>query len=317
MKIVVLDGYTLNPGDNPWSPVEALGELTVYDRTAPERLIEYAKDADVILTNKTPISAETLVQLPRLKFIAVLATGYNVVDVVAARKRNIPVSNVPIYGTDTVAEFVMGLLLELWKQPGLHSKLVKEGAWAECPDFCFWESPLTELADKTIGIIGFGRIGKRVAQLAEAFKMNVLVYNRSQIDTKGGSYRQLSLPEVFKQSDIVTLHCPLTDENAGMVKMSLLSQMKRSAVLINTARGPLVNEADLAAALNNDVIAGAAVDVVSVEPIVPENPLPRAKNLIITPHIAWATLEARTRLMQTSSENIRAFQEGKPIHLVN
>jgi len=318
MNIVVLDGYTLNPGDNPWTAVEAFGDLKVYDRTGADRIIERAQPADIILTNKTPLTAETLAHLPNLKFISVLATGFNVVDVEAARGRNIPVSNVPVYGTDSVAQFVFALLLELCHHVGDHTKAVKDGQWSANPDFCFWNTPLVELVGKTMGLIGFGRIGRRVGALANAFGMKVLAYDAvpgAAPDFK--PFQWGSLEEVFSRSDVVSLHCPQTRENAGFVNQALLRKMKSHAFFINTARGGVVNESDLAGALNAGVLAGAAVDVVSTEPIQPDNPLLTAKNCLITPHQAWATLSARKRLMGTTAENIAAFVEGNPINVVN
>ena len=318
MKIVVLDGYTLNPGDNPWTEVEKLGHVTVHDRTPADKIIERAKGADVILTNKTPLSAETLKALPGLKFIGVLATGFNVVDVAAARQLNIPVSNIPIYGTDSVAQFTFALLLELCHNVALHSRLVHEGEWQRRKEWCFWNTPLIELAGKTMGFVGFGRIGRRAGEIAHAFGMNVIAH-----DTYHGnepSYKPFGwagLDELFAKSDVVSLHAPLTADNKGMVNKSLLGKMKKSAFLINTSRGPLVNEPDLAEALTKCQLGGAALDVVCEEPINPKNPLLKAPNCILTPHIAWGTLAARTRLMKTTAENIAAFQSGKPINVVN
>ncbi|MCI0498849.1 MAG: D-2-hydroxyacid dehydrogenase [Planctomycetales bacterium] len=318
MKIVILDGFTLNPGDNPWTAVESLGNVTVYDRTPAEKIIERAAGADILVTNKTPLTAKTLAQLPDLKFVSVLATGYNVVDVQAARQRNIPVSNVPIYGTDSVAQFVFALLLELCHHAALHSQQVKDGAWTSNPDFCFWKTPLIELAGKTMGIVGFGRIGRRVGKLADAMGMKVIAHDLYKGDTPDyPSFAWAEIDALFRQSDVVSLHCPQTTDNVGFVNAALLSTMKPTAFFINTARGPLVHEADLAAALNRGTLAGAAVDVVSAEPIKAENPLLTAKNCLITPHIAWATLEARQRLMRTTAENIRGFMNGRPVNVVN
>lgn len=318
MNIVVLDGHTLNPGDNPWTVVEAFGDLTVYDRTGADQIIERARPADIILTNKTPLTAETLEQLPNLKFISVLATGFNVVDVQAARGRNIPVSNVPVYGTDSVAQFVFALLLELCHHVGEHTKAVKDGQWSTNPDFCFWNTPLVELVGKTMGLVGFGRIGRRVGALANAFGMKVVAYDAVRGDAPDFTpFQWGSLEEVFSGSDVVSLHCPQTSENAGFVNQGLLGQMQSHAFFINTARGGLVNESDLAEALNTGTLAGAAVDVVSTEPIRPDNPLLAAENCLITPHMAWATLSARKRLMGTTAENIRAFIQGHPINAVN
>jgi len=318
MRIVVLDGHTLDPGDNPWTDIEAQGELTVSDRTPPDKILERALPADIILTNKTALTAETLSKLPNLKFIAVLATGFNVVDVAAARRLGVPVSNVPEYGTDSVAQFVFALLLELCHRVGLHDTSVKRGDWAASPDFCYWKTPLMELAGRTMGLVGFGRIGRRVGTLAHAFGMKVIAY-----DAVGGAdpgfapFQWVSRLEVFRQADVVSLHCPQTADNQRFVDRALLAQMRRQALFLNTARGGLVNEADLAEALNADRIAGAAVDVVSTEPIRADNPLLKAKNCLITPHQAWATLSARNRLMKTTAENIAAFLAGKPIHVVN
>ncbi len=318
MKIVVLDGYTLNPGDNPWDELNRLGELKVYDRTASEKIVERAGDAEIVLTNKTPLTAETLKQLPRLKFISVLATGYNIVDTQAARAQGISVSNVPVYGTDAVAEFVLSFILNFYKQPQLHGDLVKKGEWEKCPDFCFWKhSSFAELQGKTIGIIGFGRIGQRIGELAHAFRMKVLAQSRSQKAAPSYPFEWRTTEQIFEEADVISLHCPLTPENQKMVNRPLLSRMKKSALLINTARGLLVNEQDLADALNEGLLAGAACDVVSLEPIRAENPLLKAKNILITPHIAWAAFEARQRLMKTTVENVQAFQSGKPTNLVN
>ena len=318
MNIVVLDGFTLNPGDNPWTDVEKLGSVTVYDRTPAELIIERALAADIVLTNKTPLTAETLDQLPSLKFISVLATGYNVVDVQAARERNITVSNVPIYGTDSVAQFTFALLLELCHNVALHDGLVKGGDWTANPDFCFWKTPLVELVGKKMGIVGFGRIGRRVARLADALGMEILAYDMVHSDVADYvSFRWADIDELFKEADVVSLHCPQTADNAGFVNAALLKTMKPSSFFINTARGALVNEQDLAQALNEGVLAGAAVDVVSSEPIAADNPLLSAKNCLITPHIAWATLEARRRLMQTTAGNVAAFIESSPVNVVN
>ena len=318
MKIVVLDGYTLNPGDNPWTEVEKLGDFTVHDRTPADQIVERAQEADVVLTNKTPISAETIAALPSLKFIAVLATGYNVVDIQAARARGISVSNVPIYGTDSVAQFVIALLLQHCHHAALHQQAVKNGQWAASGDFSFWNTPIIELAGKKMGVVGFGRIGRRVGELAHALGMEVLAYDIYHGDPPTYSpFAWKEVRELFAEADVVSLHAPQTADNTEMVNKDLLSVMKSNAFLINTARGGLVHEADLAKALNNDQIAGAALDVVSKEPIEESNPVFSAKNCYITPHIAWATLAARKRLMQTTAENIAAYAEGSPINVVN
>jgi glycerate dehydrogenase len=318
MKIVALDGYTLNPGDNPWTLVEAHGQLTVHDRTEPGQTIQRAQDADILLTNKVVLDDGVLSRLPELKFISVLATGYNVVDVSYAREQGIPVSNVPVYGTDSVAQHVMASILSFIHRPAEHHVAILKGQWEASKDFSFWLSPLTELSGQTMGIIGLGRIGRATAKLAVAFGMRVVAHSHRQIDplaTPG--FQWLSVDEVFEQSDFVSLHCPQTPETTGFVNAELISKMKPNAVLINTARGGLINEQDLANALNADQIAGALLDVVSAEPIVDSNPLLNAKNCVLTPHIAWSTIEARRRMMQTTADNIGAFIEGQPINLVN
>lgn len=317
MNITVLDGYTLNPGDNPWDAVARLGTFTCHDRTPAAQIVERAREAEIVLTNKTPLSAETIARLPKLKFIAVLATGYNIVDTKAAQALGIPVSNVPLYGTDAVAEHVFALLLNQTRQAQLHSDFVRQGEWAKGPDWTFWKTPLTELAGLTMGIVGFGRIGRRVGEIAAAFKMKVLANANRQVNPPAYPFAWAGTDEIFAQSDVVTLHCPLTPENTGLVNRALLARMKPSAILINTSRGGLVNEADLAAALRDGQLAGAAVDVVSKEPIAPDNPLLGAPRLTITPHIAWGTLAARRRLMGVTAENIAAFRAGRPINVVN
>ena len=317
MKIVVLDGATLNPGDNPWDDVAAHGEFVCHDRTAPDEVLERARGAAILLTNKTLLSAETLAALPDLKFIGVLATGYNVVDIEAARTRGIPVSNVPIYGTDAVAEYVFALLLNFHRQPQLHSDLVRQGEWSRLGEWTFWRTPLAELAGKTIGIVGFGRIGRRVGEIAAALKMKVLASDPFHAGGPSYAFGWREIPDLFAESDVVTLHCNLTSENTGMVDAGLLSRMKRTAYLINTSRGPLVKDADLAAALAEGRLAGAALDVVTTEPIEADNPLLSAPNLTLTPHIAWAALEARRRLTRITAENVAAFMAGKPINVVN
>ncbi|MEK7107192.1 MAG: D-2-hydroxyacid dehydrogenase [Patescibacteria group bacterium] len=307
MKIVILDGHTLNPGDNPWDAVAELGEFVLYDYTPAGQVIERSLDADVIVTNKAVLSAEVINKLPKLKFIAVTATGYNIVDISAAREREIPVSNVPEYSTDSVAQFTFALILELAHHAGRHSDSVRASEWSKHQDFCFWETPQIELKGKTLAIIGYGKIGHRVGEIAEALGMKILTAGRDLAKVR----------EAVAKADVVTFHSPLTDANKGIINRELLALMKPTAFLINAARGGLVVEQDLADALNAGKIAGAAVDVVSVEPIKPDNPLLKAKNCIITPHMAWASLEARQRLMQATAENIRAFQEGKPTNVIN
>jgi len=318
MKIVVLDGWTLNPGDNPWDEVAALGDLTVYDRTDPEEIVNRAAGAEIVLTNKTPLQEGTLTRMPHLRLIAVLATGYNVVDVAAAGLLGIPVVNVPEYGTASVAQHAIALLLELSNRVGLHGDAVRHGEWLQSHDFCFSKSPLTELTGKRFGVVGFGRIGQQTALIARALGMEILAYNHRPKDTPPDlPVTWVDLQELFASADVVSLHCPLTRDNGGFVNSRLLSSMKRTAFLVNTSRGALVNEWDLAEALHAGKIAGAALDVLSREPHAPDNPLISAPNCIITPHIAWATREARQRLMSATAANIRAFLAGKPINIVN
>jgi len=318
MRIVVLDGHTLNPGDNPWDPVGSIGEITVYDRTPPELVSERAREAEIVLTNKTVLDAGTLVLLPKLRYIGVLATGYNVVDIEAARSRGIPVTNIPEYGTDSVAQHVFALLLELTNRVALHDDAVRKGAWQRSGDFSFWRAPLRELAGLSMAIVGFGRIGRRVGELAHAFGMAVLAADPLRSAEPGyRPFEWVGVEEAFERGDVVSLNCPLTEQNRGLVSSAMLARMKRTALLINAARGPLVREQDLADALRGGVIAGAALDVVSREPLEPGNPLLGAPDLIVTPHIAWATLESRRRLMATAAENIRAFLRGAPINVVN
>ncbi len=318
MKIVVLDGYTLNPGDLSWEGIEKLGELTVYDRTAAEAVPERAAGADILLTNKTPVSAKALKSLPDLKFIAVTATGYDIVDVEAAAQKGIPVSNVPVYGTESVSQFVFAMLLHLCHDVGLHDRAVKAGEWAACPDWSFRKSPQVLLSGKRMGIVGFGRIGRRVGELAHAFGMPVLAYNRSMGDPPAYvPFSWESMETLFAKADVVTLHCPQTKENARFINADLLGSMKSTAILINTARGGLIDEPALARSLNSGSLAAAALDVVSVEPIQKDNPLLKAKNCLLTPHMAWSTLGARRRLMDETALNIRAFMGGSPVNVVN
>ncbi|MFQ5666674.1 MAG: D-2-hydroxyacid dehydrogenase [Candidatus Binatia bacterium] len=318
MRIVVLDGYTLNPGDNPWDALTRFGELTVYERTQEKEIAARARPADIILTNKTPLTADTLARLPKLRFISVLATGYNVVDAAAAGARGIPVSNVPEYGTASVAQHVFALLLELCHHVGLHDAAVKAGEWTGTPDFCFWKVSPVELAGLTMGIVGFGRIGRRVGDLARAFGMTVVAAGRARPEVAGDApVTMTDVADVFARADAVSLHCPLTPSNARFVNHDLLSRMKPSAFFINTARGGLVDEAALAEALNAGRLAGAALDVVSVEPMQWENPLRGARNCVITPHMAWGSLAARRRLMAVTVENVAAFLSGHPINVVN
>ena len=317
MKIVVLDGYCLNPGDLSWDFLSRFGEYTVYDRTPNELIVSRIGDAEIVLLNKTPISEETLAACPSVKLICVLATGFNVVDVAAARKRNIPVCNVPDYGTAAVAQFTFALLLELCHQVGHHGQAVREGKWSVCRDFCFWDTPQMELAGKTLGIIGFGRIGRAVGKIAKAFDMNVIAYNRSQCEEGREVGRYVNLEELLATSDVISLHCPLTQENTGMINKDTISKMKDGAILLNTARGLLLDEQAVADALASGKLRGAACDVVSVEPMKLENPLRTAPNCIVTPHMAWAPKESRQRIADCTERSIRAFLEGRPINTVN
>lgn len=317
MKIVVLDGYTLNPGDLSWEELEALGACSVYERTDAELTVERAKDAEIILTNKTVLSAEVIEQLGQLRYIGVLATGYNVVDVEAARKRGVPVTNVPAYGTESVAQMVFAHLLNLTQHVGHHSETVREGLWSECPDFCYWDRPLIELEGLTMGIVGLGRIGKAVARLAQAFGMEVIGYDVVRPSDLPEGCRMVGLEDVFRLGDVVSLHCPLTPETERLVNKERLCLMKRTAFLVNTSRGPLVDETALAEALNGGEVAGAGLDVVASEPPGGDNPLLKAKNCYITPHIAWATRAARERLLRVTVENVAAFLNGRGQNVVN
>lgn len=316
--IVVLDGRTLNPGDNSWAPLEKLGSLEIHDRTTPEQVVARAKDADILITNKCPVTAAAIEQLPRLKFIAVTATGYNIVDVAAARSRGVPVSNVPEYGTANVAQFTWALILELCHHIGQHAQSVAAGDWADCPDFCFWQTPQIELVGKSLGLVGYGRIARQVGTIGAAFGMEVLASGRpGQPAPSDASVTWVSPEQLFAEAQVVSLHCPLTPETDRMVNRRLISKMHREAFLVNTSRGGLVDEHDLAEALRLNQIAGAAVDVVSQEPIRPDNPLLSAPNCLITPHIAWSSLAARRRILHTTAENLAAFLANKPIHVVN
>ena len=321
MKIVVLDGYALNPGDMSWKELEALGDCTVFERTPNDLISERAAGAEIILTNKVVLGPEQLAQLPHLRYIGVLATGYNVVDVEAARQRNVTVTNVPAYSTASVAQMAFALLLELSQQVGHHARLVREGRWTASVDFCFWDRPLVELDGLTLGIVGFGAIGRRVARLARAFGMEVLVHTahpeKYRETAEGKEARFVSLDELFRASDAISLHCPLTEETRALVDARRLDLMKPTAFLLNTSRGPLVDGAALAATLNAGRIAGAGLDVLSVEPPPAGNPLLQAANCCITPHIAWATGAARQRLMTTAVENLRAYLTGTPQNVVS
>ena len=317
MQIVVLDGHTLNPGDNPWDPIESLGRLTVYDRTPAHKVVDRVGQAEIVLTNKTVLDQPILAALPSLRFISVLATGYNVVDVACARRQGITVSNVPEYGTDSVVQHVFALLLALVNRPERHDHLVRQGQWQRCGDFSFCDAPLVELAGKRMGIVGFGRIGRRVGELAHALGMEVLACNRNPANPPDyWPFAWRSIDALFAEADVISLHCPLNQDSQGMVNRVRIDTMKRSSFLINAARGGLVRERDLADALNEGRIAGAAVDVLSQEPPSEDNPLVTAKNCLITPHLAWATQEARRRLMAITAANIAAFLRGEPINVV-
>ncbi len=317
MKIVVLDGYTLNPGDLSWERLEKLGVCAIYDRTPQTEIITRIGDADIVFTNKTLLTEEVFAACPNIRYIGVLATGYNVVDTEAAKKRNIMVTNIPTYGTSAVAQFTFALLLEVCHHVGAHDAAVKQGRWKASGDFCFWDYPLIELAGKTMGIIGFGRIGQTVANIAIAFGMEVLAYDKYADKNLQNEHIQLvELDELLAGSDVVTLHCPLFPETEGIINKKSLKKMKNSAILINTSRGPLIVEKDLAEALNAGNLHGAAVDVVSTEPISEDNPLFSAKNCLITPHIAWAPIEARSRLLNIAIDNLEAFVDGHPINSV-
>jgi glycerate dehydrogenase len=314
MHIVYLDAHTLNPGDLDWAPLNALGEVTFYDRTSPDEIVERAKDAEIVLVNKVKLSREMLVQLPHLQYVGVTDTGYDIVDVAATRERGVVVTNVRGYGSDSVAQLTFALLLELALQVGRHNQSVHAGDWERSPDFCYWKSPLIELAGKTLGLVGYGDIGRKVADIGRAIGMNVVAHKRHPDNSPG--VRFVDLPTLFAQSDVVSLHCPMTPENRAFVNRDLLATMKLTAFLINTSRGGLINETDLADALNKGVLAGAGIDVLSTEPPTNANPLLTAPNCIITPHIAWASFEARGRLLTSVVENIKAFQAGTPINVV-
>jgi len=318
MKLVVLDGYTLNPGDLSWEGMKQFGELEVYERSRGDEILERSRGAALLFTNKTPLGKEVLEQLPDLQYIGVLATGYNVVDIEYARSRGIAVANVPGYGTSSVAQMTIALLLELTQHVQRHSDSVRSGDWSSSPDFCYWNYPLVELEGKTMGIIGFGTIGQKVADIATALGMHIMGsarHHRDQSHRK--NFRWAEIPEILRESDVVSIHCPLFPETQGLINKDSLQQMKRSAFLLNTSRGPIVIDEDLADALNEGVIAGAGIDVLSVEPPSPDNPLFRAKNCIITPHIAWATQEARGRLLGIAEKNVSSFLDGQPVNIVN
>ena len=320
MKIVVLDGYTENPGDLSWDGLKALGELKVYDRTPFNDNREIAKrigGAEVVFTNKTPINKEIIDNCPNLKFISLLSTGYNVVDISYAKTKGIPVSNIPTYGTDSVSQFAIALLLEICHHIGHHNKAVHEGKWEHNPDWCFWDYPLMELAEKTLGIIGFGRIGQRTGAIAKALNMKVLAFDSSPNDTGKAIAEYVDLDTLLHQSDVIALHCPLFPETVGLICKKNILKMKDGVIILNNSRGALVVEQDLADALNSGKVAAAALDVVSTEPITGDNPLLKAKNCIITPHMSWAAKESRQRIMDMSVGNLKAYIAGLPTNVVN
>lgn len=316
MKIVILDGYTLNPGDLSWNSLKQLGELTVYERTPAEKINERLQGAQAVFTNKTPITRQSIQSCPTLCFIGVLATGYNVVDTQAAKEQGIPVCNIPTYGTAAVAQFTIALLLELCHHIGEHSDSVHRGEWANSPDWCYWHTPLMELSGKTLGVIGFGRIGQATAAIASALGMEILAFDAHPTQSGKALGTYVELAELFARADVVTLHCPLFPQTQGIICKQSISQMKNGALLLNASRGPLVVEQDLCDALNSGKLGGAALDVVSTEPILASNPLLNAKNCLLTPHIAWAPVESRQRLMDIAVDNLRQFLDGHTVHNV-
>jgi glycerate dehydrogenase len=316
MKIVVLDGYAADPGDISWDGIAGLGDLTVHDRTPADLIIERSEGAEVLLTNKTPITAETISRLPDLKYIGVLATGYNVVDLQAAKEQGIVVTNVPAYSTASVAELVFAFLLELCRHVQVHTDVVRAGGWATSIDFAFWKTPQIELAGKTMGIIGFGQIGRQVGRIASALDMRILAASTRRLNAPDYPFEWADIPDILSRSDVVTIHAPLTPETQGLINRDALARMKPTAFLINTSRGPVVVEQDLADALNDGTIAGAGLDVLSKEPPNADNPLFTAKNCLFTPHIGWATSEARLRLMHVAAANLRRWMAGTPVNVV-
>lgn len=313
MKICILDGYSLNPGDIDWSPVERLGDVTLFDRTPADKIVERAADADIVLTNKVPFSADTLRQLPRLLFICVLATGYNIIDTEAAARQGVVVANIPAYSTMSVAQMAFAHILNITNHVASYAREVADGKWTNCPDFCFWDSALTELAGKTMGIVGLGNTGMATARIAVAMGMKVVALTSKSADTLPEGITPAPLDDVLATADIVSLHCPLTSSTRHLINAEAIGKMKPSAILINTGRGPLVDEQAVADALNGGRLAAFGADVLSQEPPSGDNPLLSARNCFLTPHIAWATLEARTRLMSTATENVRQFIAGEPV----
>ena len=319
MRIVVLDGYTTNPGDLDWEPIRSLGELSVYDRTAVTDVVDRARGCEMLLTNKTIVSSESIVRLPSLRYIGILATGYNIVDVKAAREHGITVTNVPGYASDSAAQLVFGFILEFLSHPSDHVKAVRDGAWVKSPDWSFTVAPIHELSGKTLGIIGLGAIGSRVAMIGNAFGMRVIAAvssGRSVVEVPCVSVERLQIDDLLASSDVLTLHCPLTAQTKHLINADRLAKMKPTAILINTARGPLIEEHALADALHKNLIAGAGLDVLSEEPPSVDNPLFRAPRCLMTPHIAWASVEARRRLIHQAAENIKAYTKGRPINTI-
>ena len=316
MKIVILDGYTLNPGDLSWEAFEALGECHIYERTPADLVLKKCQDAEIVITNKTPLKREVIEGLPVLKYIGVIATGYNIVDIEAAREHDIVVTNVPTYGTDSVAQMTFAHILELTRRIGHHARSVREGRWSAADDWCYWDFPQTELNGLTLGLIGMGRIGRTVARLAGAFEMTINAYDPGTAEDIPPEVRMTGLETVLRESDIVSLHCPLTADNHHLINAQKLEMMKRTAFLINTSRGPLIDDQALADALNSGRLAGAGIDVLSEEPPPPSNPLLTARNCIITPHLSWATRAARVRLMKTAAANLISFLKGNPANAV-
>ncbi len=317
LKAVILDGYTENPGDLSWETIEKLTDLTVYDRTPPELIVERAKDADILIVNKVVITKEIIAQLPRLKFVSTLATGFNQVDGVALRERGISLSNIPAYSTNAVAQMVFAFILELTNQTGKYTEDVKSGTWTACQDFCYWNTPLYELDGKTLGIIGFGKIGSRVSEIGKAFGMKTLAYTPSG---KKEGYPDVTFTDintVLENSDYISVHCPLTDKTAGLINKDFIGKMKKHAYIINTSRGPVANEKDIYDALETGRLSGYGTDVLSTEPPKADNPLLKAKNCLITPHVAWAAYETRLRLMGILEENIKGYLSGKLVNVVN
>lgn len=313
MKICILDGYSLNPGDLDWSPVERLGDVTLFDRTPADKIVERAADADIVLTNKVPFSADTLRQLPRLRFICVLATGYNIIDTEAAARQGVVVANIPAYSTMSVAQMAFAHILNITNHVASYAREVADGKWTNCPNFCFWDSALTELAGKTMGIVGLGNTGMATARIAVALGMKVVAMTSKSADTLPEGITPAPLDDVLASADVVSLHCPLTPSTRHLINAEAIGKMKPSAILINTGRGPLVDEQAVADALNGGRLAAFGADVLSQEPPRGDNPLLSARNCFLTPHIAWATLEARTRLMSTATENVRQFIAGEPV----